>query len=101
MDDNSIPQFACDAMLGGLARWLRAAGYDASWHGGVADPELVRIARRHGRTVHRVVFRFALDVGMAPLTGTADAGHMREDLAAFEFRLGPDEVERIECLAVT
>ena len=33
-----------NAMLGGLARWLRAAGYDASWHDGIADPELVKTA---------------------------------------------------------
>jgi len=45
------PRFACDAMLGGLARWLRAAGYDASWHDGIADPELVRLSRAEGRTV--------------------------------------------------
>jgi diketogulonate reductase-like aldo/keto reductase len=64
-----------------------------------ASPELVRIARRHGRTVSQVVFRFALDVGMVPLTGTTDAGHMREDLEVFEFRLEPEEVERIERLA--
>jgi diketogulonate reductase-like aldo/keto reductase len=67
----------------------------------LAHPELARIAQRHGRTASQVVFRFALDVGMVPLTGTADAGHMREDLEAFEFRLGPDEVERIERLAET
>jgi hypothetical protein len=35
------------------------------------------------------------------MTGTAGAGHMREDLDAFAFRLAPDEVERIERLAVT
>jgi uncharacterized protein with PIN domain len=29
-------------MLGGLARWLRAAGYDASWH----DGALVRVPPR-------------------------------------------------------
>jgi uncharacterized protein with PIN domain len=45
------PRFACDAMLGGLARWLRAAGYDASWHGGIDDAELVHLARAQGRTV--------------------------------------------------
>jgi len=67
--------------------------------GVLARPELPRIARRNGRTVRQVVFRFALEVGMVPLTGTADAGHLREDLAAFEFRLGPDDVERIERLA--
>jgi uncharacterized protein with PIN domain len=38
-------------MLGGLARWLRAAGYDASWHAGIADPDLVQLARREGRVL--------------------------------------------------
>ena len=35
------------------------------------------------------------------MTGTADAGHMREALDVFEFRLGPDEVERIKRLTMT
>jgi uncharacterized protein with PIN domain len=38
-------------MLGGLARWLRAAGYDASWHPGIADAELVRLGRDQGRVI--------------------------------------------------
>jgi diketogulonate reductase-like aldo/keto reductase len=67
----------------------------------LAHPELARVARRHGRSAAQVVFRFALEVGMVPLTGTADAGHMRADLEAFAFRLAPDEVERIERLALT
>ena len=67
----------------------------------LAHPELARVARRHGRSAAQVVFRFALEVGMVALTGTADAGHMREDLEAFAFRLAPDEVECIERLAVT
>ena len=66
----------------------------------LAHPEMARIASKHGRTAAQVVFRFALDVGMLPLTGTTDAAHMREDLAAFEFRLAPEEVERIEGLVV-
>ena len=36
-------------MLGGLARWLRAAGYDASWHDGIDDGDLVRLARDEGK----------------------------------------------------
>jgi uncharacterized protein with PIN domain len=51
MADDKDPRFACDAMLGGLARWLRAAGYDTSWHDGIDDGELVRLARAEGRTV--------------------------------------------------
>jgi uncharacterized protein with PIN domain len=45
------PRLACDSMLGGLARWLRAAGYDTSWHYGIADPELVRMSQTDGRTI--------------------------------------------------
>jgi diketogulonate reductase-like aldo/keto reductase len=67
----------------------------------LAHPGLTQIARRHGRSAAQVVFRFALDVGMVALTGTTDAGHMREDLEVFDFRLESDEVERIERLAVT
>ena len=66
----------------------------------LAYPEVNRIARRHGRSVAQVVFRFALDVGMILLTGTTDPAHMRADLDVFEFRLEPDEVGRIEGLAL-
>ena len=45
------PRFAADAMLGGLARWLRALGYDTSWEGGIDDDELVRRASAEGRMV--------------------------------------------------
>jgi diketogulonate reductase-like aldo/keto reductase len=62
-------------------------------------PQMSQIAQRHGKTVHQVVFRFALDVGMIPLTGTTDAAHMREDLGVFDFRLEPAEVALIEAIA--
>jgi diketogulonate reductase-like aldo/keto reductase len=67
----------------------------------LAHLEVVRIAHRHGRSVAQVVFMFALDAGMVPLTGTTDVGHMQEDLEVFAFRLEPDEAECIERLAVT
>jgi diketogulonate reductase-like aldo/keto reductase len=65
----------------------------------LASPEMARIARRHGRTIAQTVFRFAVDVGMTPLTGTSDAGHMRADLEIFGFCLDPTEVEKIEKLS--
>src|SRR5262249_7846239 len=66
----------------------------------LARPELARIAPHHGRVPSQVVFRFALDAGMIPLTGTTSAEHMRADLEVFDFRLDPEEVERIERLAL-
>ncbi|WP_220369744.1 aldo/keto reductase family protein [Paludisphaera rhizosphaerae] len=65
----------------------------------LARPEIARIASRHDRTVEQVVFRFAMEVGMIPLTGTTDAHHMAEDLEVLQFQLTPGEVERIERLA--
>jgi diketogulonate reductase-like aldo/keto reductase len=67
----------------------------------LAHPQLTKIAQRHGRTASQIVFRFALDVGMMPLTGTSDADHMRADLDIFEFRLSAEEVEQIESLPVS
>lgn len=64
-------------------------------HRALADSELARIAKRHGRTVPQIVFRFALDVGMIPLTGTKNPDHMQADLEIFSFRLDADEVDRI------
>ena len=37
-------RFICDAMLGGLARWLRAAGYPACFDPAISDGALVRRA---------------------------------------------------------
>jgi diketogulonate reductase-like aldo/keto reductase len=64
----------------------------------LAHPEIKRVAKRHGRTPSQIVFRFALDVGMIPLTGTTDAMHMRADLDISEFRLLPEEISLIETL---
>jgi uncharacterized protein with PIN domain len=43
--------FWCDSGLGGLARWLRAAGYDALWHPELDDSDLLRKAQASARTL--------------------------------------------------
>jgi diketogulonate reductase-like aldo/keto reductase len=65
----------------------------------LAHPAMTRIATRHGRTPAQIVFRFALEVGMIPLTGTTDAGHVRDDLDVFNIRLAPEEVGQIDGIA--
>jgi len=46
------PAFLCDQMLGRLARWLRAAGYDTALvEPGFSDRELLRLAARENRIV--------------------------------------------------
>lgn len=40
------PNFLCDEGLGGLARWLRAAGYRADWRPGLDDAAIIRAAQQ-------------------------------------------------------
>lgn len=61
-------------------------------------PELLRIAKHYRRTPSQIVFRFALDIGMLPLTGTTSATHMQADLEVANFSLTPEEIQRIELL---
>jgi uncharacterized protein len=47
-------KFLCDAMLGGLAKWLRAAGYDTYYARegtDISDGSLVRMAFEEGRVL--------------------------------------------------
>jgi len=51
ISEREAPAFFCDAMLGGLARWLRAAGYDAEFEYGIDDALLIERAREDGRVI--------------------------------------------------
>ena len=62
----------------------------------VAGVKVAAIAKRHGKTPAQIVFRFAQQVGMLPLTGTKDPAHMRDDLAAEGFNLDADELAIID-----
>ena len=66
----------------------------------LAEPEILAIAAREGVGPAQVIFRFALEVGMLPLTGTTNPQHMSEDLAAARITLSADEVQRIETIAL-
>lgn len=59
-------------------------------------PPVAGVARRTGRSPAEIVFRFALAVGMLPLTGSSNAEHLRLDLAVTSFELSPAEVSAIE-----
>lgn len=61
-------------------------------------PELQVVAARHAVTPSLVIFRFAQQLGMLPLTGTTDPGHMRIDLAASEFSLSEAEISLVASL---
>jgi len=45
------PRFIADCNVGRLARWLRALGYDASYHARIEDAALVREAAAENRVL--------------------------------------------------
>jgi diketogulonate reductase-like aldo/keto reductase len=59
--------------------------------------EVRSIARELGKTSEQVVFRFAMQAGIVPLTGTTSEQNMKEDLRAVNFELN-DDVKLIEAI---
>jgi diketogulonate reductase-like aldo/keto reductase len=70
-----------------------------------ANPEvvqhlpLVALAREMNATPAQLVFSFAHAVGILPITGTSNAGHMKEDRASLNLTLPPELVQAMESMA--
>ncbi len=65
-----------------------------------AEPAIRAIAQRLGVGLAQVVFRFAMQVGMLPLTGTTNPQHMKEDLQAEQFTLTAQDMQVIETIGM-
>jgi uncharacterized protein with PIN domain len=95
--------FCCDAGLGGLARWLRAAGYDARWQADIADDQLVRESHALGATIlttdSLLMERRLLRDGFVPGYWLPPTMGIAEQLALVfrEFGLTPGEPRCMSC----
>jgi uncharacterized protein len=95
--------FWCDAGLGGLARWVRAAGYDARWQPGIADAALVREAQQSAAAIlttdSLLMERRLLRDGVIPAYWLPPTLGIPEQLALVlcEFRLTPTEPRCMSC----
>ena len=58
----------------------------------LSSSRLAEMATHHGCTIAELIFGFALQVGMIPLTGTTNSDHMQGDLRVFDLNLQPDEI---------
>lgn len=66
----------------------------------LADSSVRALGKKYNTGAAQIVFRFSMQIGMLPLTGTTNGKHMREDLTSESFTLDPSEVRQIELLAV-
>ncbi len=62
----------------------------------LANPKVIAIAKNHGKNPSQIVFRFAQQVGMLPLTGTSDPVHMQDDLDLAGLELDAEELATID-----
>lgn len=60
------------------------------------DPAVRAMAARYGTEPAPLVFRFAMQLGMLPLTGTTSRQHMDDDLQCERFTLSPDDLTYLE-----
>lgn len=64
------------------------------------DPDVRAMAAKYGVGLAQLVFRFAMQIGMLPLTGTTNAQHMRDDLQSDRFTIAPDDLRWLETVGV-
>lgn len=65
-----------------------------------ADPEVRAMAAKYGMGLAQLVFRFAMQIGMLPLTGTTNQQHMQEDLQADRFTIALEDLQRLETIGM-
>lgn len=63
------------------------------------NPLIRTIAIKYQKTIPQVIFRFAQDMQMLPLTGTTSQQHMNEDLQGTHFQLTKEERLLIESIS--
>ena len=93
------PRFIPDAMVGKLARWLRALGADVLYDSSLDDHHLVALARREGRVL------LTRDVPLASATNgperlLIESGDFREQLVQVvkAYRLDPRRRRFSRCI---
>lgn len=64
------------------------------------NPVIRAMAAQYEVTLAQLIFRFAMQVGMLPLTGTTNPQHMKEDLQSARFTLLSEEVRQIETIGL-
>ena len=59
-------------------------------------PFMRSLAKQYNKTIPQIVFRFASQIGILPLTGTTNPEHMSDDLNIDDFELSPEAMQLIE-----
>ena len=88
-----------------LRRWCRENDvvYQSFWTLS-ANPHLLKsealtsVSLTHNKTPAQILFRYLIDRGIVPLTGTTSPAHMEEDLEVLQFSLSSKQTRIIDTL---
>ena len=61
----------------------------------ILNPLIQSIATQHNKTPPQIIFCFAKQIGILPLTGTTNPQHMNDDLNTQDFELSFEEIQTI------
>ncbi len=84
--DSDIRQFCREKNIFYQSFWTLTANPNI-----LAHPIVKQLAKERHGTSAQVFFRFLIDIGFTPLTGTTDEKHMKEDLQVLHWHSLDDE----------
>jgi len=64
------------------------------------SPVVRQLSQSSNRTPPQIFFRFLIQIGIVPLTGTRSDQHMKEDLEVFDFTFSEADVQKLKSLIV-
>jgi len=97
--DRAVRSFCRDHKIVYQGFSLLTANQEVLQHPLIANLTSASLAASANTTPAQVVFSFARSIGILPLTGTSNAEHMKQDLAARNLTLPPEAVQAIESVA--
>ena len=65
-----------------------------------AEPDVRAMVAKYDMGLAQLIFRFAMQIGMLPLTGTTNPQHMKEDLGSDRFTIAPEDLQRLETIGM-
>lgn len=88
-----------------LRHWCTAHGviYQSFWTL-TANPHILSsstvraLTRKYKKTEAQIFFRYLIQSGIVPLTGTSSEQHMREDLSIFDFEISSEDLKNLSLL---
>ena len=62
------------------------------------DPEIVKIAEAHGKTLAQVILRWHIQEGLSAIPGATNPDYINENIRTFDFELSQDEMKVMRSL---